>query len=97
MKEHSGDIGGPSWLGIELSGQRHNNDRRNLERAITILHNMALERRGWRHFFSRWYISDEPLRNDAARFLKELGVVRMVPMEARIYDPDQRTKDAADA
>jgi len=64
-------------------------DRANLSRAITILHNMALERRSpWRRFFSRWYISDEPLRNDAARFIKDLGVQRLTPIGARVYDPD---------
>lgn len=64
-------------------------ERANLERAIGILHNMALERRGWRRIFGRWLISDEPLRNDAARFLKDLGVSRMTPIHARVYDPDR--------
>lgn len=83
---------------IELTdAQRHamahgmlwpGSERANLERAIGILHNMALERRGWRRIFGRWLISDEPLRNDAARFLKDLGVERRVPIYARVYDPD---------
>lgn len=43
------------------------------QRALTILHNMSLERVGWRGFFRRWYISDEPLRHDAANLLRRLG------------------------
>ena len=40
------------------------------ESAITILHNLALERKraGW-WSARRWYINSEPLRNDAARWL----------------------------
>ena len=34
---------------------------------------MALERRGWRGFFRRWHISEEPLRNDAANILDRYG------------------------
>lgn len=48
-------------------------DRDFAERAAGILHNMALERRGWRGLFGRWYISAEPLRNDAANLLREAG------------------------
>lgn len=44
-----------------------------LERAETILSNMALENTGfWASMFSRWAISDEPLRNDAANALPEI-------------------------
>ena len=40
-------------------------------RATTILKNLALERKGWRRWvFGRWYINDEPLRNDAANLLR---------------------------
>lgn len=42
-------------------------------RALTILHNMAVERTGWRSFFRRWWISDEPLRNDAANLIRDVG------------------------
>ena len=47
--------------------------------ACDILHNMSLEysRPWWRRMFGRWYISDEPLRNDAANFLREVGDKRM--------------------
>ena len=41
---------------------------------LTILHHLALERTGWRRYFSRWYISDEPLRHDAARLLAGLDL-----------------------
>lgn len=48
-----------------------------LERAETILANMALENEttgilGWISLFSRWAISDEPLRVDAAAALPEI-------------------------
>lgn len=45
-----------------------------LERAEVILNNMALENTGfWASIFSRWAISDEPLRNDAAAALPEIS------------------------
>lgn len=42
-------------------------------RAETILHNMALENkdRMKRALGNRWAVNQEPLRNDAARLLKE--------------------------
>lgn len=48
-----------------------------LERAEVILNNMALENEstgfwGWISLFSRWAISDEPLRADAAAALPEI-------------------------
>lgn len=48
-------------------------DKEFMERATKILHNMALERKRpwWRRVFHRWYISDEPLRHDAARLLRD--------------------------
>ena len=48
-----------------------------LERALNILHNMALERKGWRGFLNRWVFHHEPLRNDAANLLREAGGYRM--------------------
>ncbi len=49
-----------------------------LLRARTVLDNMAWEHTGWRSFFTRWCISDEPLRNDAQNLLplidKVLGI-----------------------
>lgn len=42
-----------------------------LRRALVVLHHMATERTGWRYFLSRWYYSDEPLRNDAAEIVRE--------------------------
>ena len=47
---------------------------------LVVLHNLALERIGWRRYFSRWYISDEPLRNDAARILRAVGYKAMFPV-----------------
>lgn len=42
--------------------------------ATVILRNMALERRGfWRKMVGRWFISDEPLRHDAANCLARHG------------------------
>jgi hypothetical protein len=51
------------------------------DRALHILHNMALERTGWRSFFSRWIVPHEPLRNDAANLIREVGY-----QEARPYN-----------
>lgn len=49
------------------------NARLALERAEVILANMALENTGWwASLFSRWAISDGPLRNDAAAALPEI-------------------------
>ena len=50
-------------------------DREFRTRAQVILHFLALERRGWKHllFGRRWFIHHEPLRNDAARLLRQAG------------------------
>lgn len=53
------------------------------ERAAIILHNMALERRGW-HPFRRWFINDEPLRNDAANLLRMSGWNFKMPDDCRL-------------
>jgi hypothetical protein len=49
-------------------------ERHIYERALGILHRMRLEntKRGW-PIFSRWYYSDEPLRNDASNLLRQIG------------------------
>lgn len=45
-----------------------------LERAEVILNNMAMENTDfWASLFSRWAISDEPLRSDAAAALPEIS------------------------
>ena len=44
---------------------------------ITLLENMTKENRGWRRFFSRWQISHEPLRADAANILAFLRRIEM--------------------
>ena len=53
--------------------------------ALLILHQMSLERSGpwWKRMFSRWWISDEPLRNDAARLLRKIGFRGMIPIGYR--------------
>ena len=61
------------------------------ERAMTILHNMAVERTGWKGFFIRWWISDEPLRNDAANLIREMGYHAMMPMGCRLVGDDKDT------
>ena len=53
-------------------------------RALCILHNMAVERTGWRAFFRRWWISDEPLRNDAANLIREVGYSALMPESSRL-------------
>ena len=50
------------------------------DRALNILHNMAIERKGWRGFLQRWYFHHEPLRNDAANLLREYGQARVLPL-----------------
>lgn len=63
-------------------------------RAAGILHNMALEwdKPWWWRMFRRWFISDEPLRNDAANLLKECEVKIMRPEGTR-YVSDARRED----
>jgi hypothetical protein len=58
-------------------------DKEFAERAALILHNMALENMGWRGWFRRWYMSDEPLRNDAANLLIASGWQFMRPVTTR--------------
>ena len=61
-----------------------------LDRALGILHRMATERTGWRRFLSRWYYSDEPLRNDAANLVREacpyFGM--MLPINSQLIGED---------
>ena len=59
-----------------------------VERAIGILQNMALENTGWKAFFRRWFISDEPLRHDAANLLREMGVITRKPIGTQIVGDD---------
>ena len=57
----------------------------NYSEALSILHLMSLERDGpwWKRMLSRWWISDEPIRNDAARLLRRVGYRGMVPIGYR--------------
>ena len=65
-------------------------NRQQQARALCILHNMAVERTGWRSFFRRWWISDEPLRNDAANLIREVGYQQMMPIGTRLVgDPEE--------
>lgn len=57
-------------------------------RAIGILQNMALENTGWKAFFRRWYISDEPLRHDAANLLRHMGIITRKPIGTQIVGDD---------
>lgn len=57
-------------------------------RALFILHEFMLERTGWRYWLYRWYHNDEPLRNDAARLLKESGYQFMKPIGSRSIAED---------
>ena len=43
--------------------------------ACELLHNLSLERKHrpwWKFWKPRWFIHHEPLRNDAARFLRKV-------------------------
>jgi hypothetical protein len=63
-------------------------DRELLSRALCILHRMATENIGWRAIWSRWFYSDEPLRNDAANLIREADFHMMQPINTRLIgDP----------
>ena len=57
-----------------------------LERALYVLHNMALEneRPWWAFWRPRWAISHEPLRNDAANIIHDCGAAFMTPIGTRL-------------
>lgn len=59
-------------------------DQDQLTRALGILFRLGLERTGWRRFFSRWYYSDEPLRNDAVNLVREYGFQELRPKNTRL-------------
>jgi hypothetical protein len=58
--------------------------REQQERALAILHSMAVERTGWRAFFGRWWIDHEPLRNDAANLIREIGYLQKMPEDCQL-------------
>lgn len=61
------------------------------DRAFAILYRMGTERTGWRRFFSRWYYSDEPLRNDAANLCREAGFgLNCVPFNTQLVGDDAK-------
>lgn len=49
------------------------------ERALMILHRMSCERERYWFAWRRWWIADEPLRNDAGNLLREIGFEAMTP------------------
>ena len=59
-----------------------------LARSCEILHNLSLEYRhvSWwqRMLGKRWVISDEPLRHDAARFLRSIRHDKTVPEDYKM-------------
>lgn len=59
-------------------------DPKLLERALGILHRLATEQTGWRAIFRRWYYSDEPLRNDAAKLVRDARFGMLMPINTRI-------------
>lgn len=63
-----------------------------LDRALALLHRFGTERTGWRGFLSRWYYSDEPLRNDAANLVREAGFGMMMPIDTRLVGDDRVTR-----
>ena len=55
-----------------------------LKIALNILHDLALENRNKGLFkLNRWYIPDEPLRNDAARLLRRINYKRKKPYDTK--------------
>ena len=47
---------------------------------LSLLNHLTQENTGWKRFFKRWKISDEPLRHDARNLLERInnrGVIRM--------------------
>jgi hypothetical protein len=51
-------------------------------RAFELLQRFSAEQTGWRSWFYRWRYNDEPLRNDAARLVREavqLGIIKAEP------------------
>ena len=76
------------WLAHEAMKKSRAPDQVLLERALAILHRMATEKMGWRRFFSRWYYSDEPLRNDAANLVREAGFGMPMPHDSCLIGDD---------
>ena len=70
--------------------------REQQQRALCILHNMAVEHTGWRSFFRRWWISDEPLRNDAANLIREVGYSALMPENSRLVGDDFNESEEPD-
>ena len=54
-----------------------------LQWASRILHHLALERDGEWRFLGRWYMNDEPLRNDAINFLRSNNIQFDLPPNSK--------------
>lgn len=59
----------------------------NYIRALELLHRMSLEQRGWKAFFRRWRYPHEPLRNDAANLVSEIGYEPGHPRDSKPLRP----------
>lgn len=46
---------------------------------MVLLENLTKEKTCWQRFFSRWAISDEPLRNDATHLLDRINANVLAP------------------
>lgn len=66
--------------------------REEANRALHILHRLSLEHIGWRSFWRRWVYSDEPLRHDAANFLRSMGFQTLNPHDTRLVG-DKEPRD----
>jgi hypothetical protein len=70
------DLAGTSdadWQVLEAAGRLLLEKTIALQRCKTLCENLTLENKGFfRRLFSRWRISDEPLRGDAASILEDI-------------------------
>lgn len=66
-----------------------NNDEIILQRALEILHRLAIERTGWQRYVYRWYYPDEPLRNDAANLVRIAKFKMPMPEGTQLVGDDR--------
>lgn len=77
------------WRALEAMRKSSAPDSVFLDRALSILHRMATEQTGWRRFLSRWYYSDEPLRNDAANLVREARFGMPMPFYTKLVGDEE--------